>query len=76
MSEQKFGTWIPTSERLPEPDVFVLAYSDCFEAGCFVLSIDDDGWWRDEDSDHWMTKADIVAWMPLPEPYMEEGATE
>ena len=63
--------WIPVSERLPENN------------GCMLVTIDDaiefgkyeDGeWsiWVCEHWDEWDAKG-VTAWMPLPEPYREDG---
>ena len=57
--------WIPVSERLPE-------------WGERVLTIDNDGDYEinhimDDEYDEWFYDYDIIAWMPLPEPYKEES---
>ena len=64
--------WIPCSERLPE-----LLY------GTYAVTVIDDGeyietaarycegkWWDDGFFEH--ENKDVIAWMPLPEPYREE----
>lgn len=67
--------WIPCSERLPQPneeaaDGFIKAY------------LVQDGRWMDVarwNGDCWIAwgygtaLTNVVAWMPLPEPYREEG---
>lgn len=64
----KVGEWIPCSERLPEPDKEVLVYTyDDFR----VWSLTRKMRWEDEDG-YWQDLEDVVAWMPLPDPYKEE----
>ena len=62
--------WIPCSERLPDmhDEVLVTARGEVSIAWLYV-----DGKWRSNDMPQPMFK-DIIAWMPLPEPYKE--ATE
>ena len=57
--------WIPVSERLPG-------------WGERVLTIDNDGDYEinhimDDEYDEWFYDYDIIAWMPLPEPYKTES---
>ena len=69
--------WIPVTEGLPEEgkDVLVCdAYGFIYTAECEVIS--DDEWldWQWYESVEYMPKDDVVAWMPLPEPWEgEEG---
>ena len=71
MTEQK---WIPCAKRLPEIDQEVLAQMTWGD-----MSVS----WRFE-GDLWFTQSgeanakteDIVAWMPLPEPYIADEVTE
>ena len=59
--------WIPVSERLLEEYVDVLVsprFNDAVE-GFFNV----EGKWRDECGYY---IEDVIAWMPLPEPYKEE----
>jgi len=60
-----FGFWVPVKERLPEKETYVIA---CFEDG-FITGVEfgEDGEWE-----LWQDSGDVVAWMPLPEPYKEE----
>ena len=62
--------WIPCSERLPDmhDEVLVTARGEVSIAWLYV-----DGKWRSNDMPQPMFK-DIIAWMPLPEPY--KGVTE
>ena len=62
--------WIPCSERLPDYHEEVLVTSRG-EVSIAWLYIDDN--WRSCDLAEQMYK-DIVAWMPLPEPWKEDEA--
>lgn len=70
-------TWIPTDEKLPDFNQPVLV---CWSDGRMTDGYrwDEDSWfcaW--EDRNGWHRKGRdkrIIAWMPLPEPYREEGA--
>ena len=57
-----YDKWIPVSERLPEEDTKV--YLVCFADG-YIASImySSERWLIDVCED------DIIAWMPLPDPY-------
>lgn len=69
--EQKKHRWIPAGEQLPEPGTEVLA--------CIKHNYAEDGWraYRVyEYTDHWVgmgNLCDVIAWMPLPEPYRPEA---
>ena len=52
--------WIPVTERLPEEDTKV--YLACCDDGYVVSIMYSGGKWLIAD-------ANIIAWMPLPEPY-------
>ena len=66
----KTGRWIPVSERLPETAVLC-----CDNRGEMLIAY----LYKDDESnteysaamDDWYL-TDVTAWMPLPEPYMEE----
>ena len=63
--QPKTGHWIPVSERLPK-------------WGEEVLTIDNDENYEinhimDDERNEWFYDNDIVAWMPLPEPYKAES---
>lgn len=72
---QKIDTWIPCSERLPEYEEYVLAtFADKSTIDTKVLSVRRietfDGWcWSDFADEYTWEKDEIIAWMPLPEPY-------
>lgn len=69
--------WILVEERLPEEDDFVLVtvngiynhitFSDAIELG----ELCSDGTWFIDGYPDW-NNPNVVAWMPLPEPYREE----
>jgi hypothetical protein len=52
--------WIPVNERLPEEDGLYLVYT---EEQPFVCSFEDGEFFIEE----------VLAWMPLPEPYKAES---
>ena len=63
--------WIPVTKKIPERDEEVLAWCKCT---CFeyikILWIDElSGLWSDGDNFH----DEVLAWMPLPEPYQGEN---
>lgn len=67
LEKQEQDRWIPVTERLPEKE------------GCYLVTIKYDherrysktAWYS---GDGWITRQDIIAWRPLPEPYTEEEA--
>lgn len=70
--EPNMGHWIPVSERLPERSVWVLAYcktKDGYEYQTVLLLAKYNGEWTDCDD----FCDDVIAWMPLPEPYKAES---
>ena len=68
--------WIPCSERLPENDDVVLIYDGReIMTGYYVSKWN----WGGLNNSRWYSKdlryennIDIIAWMPLPEPYKEK----
>jgi hypothetical protein len=65
-AEPKTGEWIPCSERLPREYAQYLVY---FETGEYcVYWLEDSDWSRGI-----VEKEGIIAWMPLPKPYKEDG---
>ena len=72
--EQLERRWIPVTERLPESGQEVLAY--------IKHNYAEDGWraYRVyEYTDHWVgmgNLCEVIAWMPLPEPYRPESLRE
>ena len=70
-SSENPNKWIPCSERLPEEHKEVLTCSlggfieiQSYEDGC-------GGYWENQKGD-WSDICEVVAWMPLPEPYKQE----
>lgn len=78
--------WIPCSERLPENETRVLTTikipnriarvrSGWYDSGFFPN--DHGGFFHNDNGDVWKaTDMEVVAWMPLPEPYKEESEGE
>ena len=74
--------WIPVSERLPKHESVVLVCNDDGKyAICKYRDFDYDTCWNGwnimyspYDDDVWSVNehGEIVAWMPLPEPYSED----
>lgn len=63
--------WIPVSERYPEPDERVLVTDGyCYYVWDCMSNRAEGYFWEDE-SGYYHNKYDVVAWMPLPEPYRE-----
>lgn len=69
LENQKTGHWIPVSERLPEESLNSVIGWDAYRERCvFVQYIG--GYFQITGSDE---SFDIVAWMPVPEPYEAES---
>lgn len=71
----KVGEWIPCSEQMPPIDKKVLVTVDI--QGDLAIDIADHsyGLWFFADEYYSYTEKDfkVLAWMPLPEPYREDG---
>ena len=63
--------WIPVSERLPEKNVEVLATTEWGEATIAEMFSNND-WFIHEGATS-VDIDDIIAWMPLPQPYKAES---
>lgn len=72
--------WIPCSERLPEDSVYVLLtvrrMDDSYNHVPFIstgyISWNHQCWWCAHDGNCKDANIDVIAWMPLPEPYEED----
>ena len=71
--------WIPVTEKLPEPETYILVSCDNFtlpDIATYRVD-DDDGsgafYPGDEDYTYLSVGFYVNAWMPLPEPYKEEN---
>lgn len=56
--------WIPVSERLPIPPTFCLVTTDGSHGDVIDIAL--------YMSDGWHKASEVIAWMPLPEPYRGE----
>lgn len=69
--------WIPCSKMLPENTAEWKAYITCNKAGNISTTFWADGWNCSRNQDGEINReyefTDIVAWMPLPKPYREDG---
>ena len=69
-NQPKVGEWIPCSKRLPEEFKNVLA---CGRTGfIFIAKRSGDSWFEDSG----LGKVYVIAWMPLPKPYREDGESD
>lgn len=57
--------WIPCSERLPIPPTFCLVTTDGSHGDVIDIAL--------YMSDGWHKASEVIAWMPLPKPYREDG---
>ena len=76
-SQYYHGGWIPCGERLPEEEQTVLV--TCSDGGVYIYDrlnacdyeYDDMRFWEDN-MGCYQPREDVIAWMPLPEPYRGE----
>lgn len=72
----KTGHWIPVSEKLPEEGKEMLT---CSNGGFIeIQSLEDscaDIYWENQKGD-WTNIDEVIAWMPLPEPYKPQVESE
>lgn len=73
-SAQPEQRWIPVSEKLPEVREWVLC--QCRAGIMDVLRLTEDGDWNKNYPHAEYMSGFVIAWMPLPEPYKEEGEQE
>ena len=77
MKGEERQRWIPVTERLPEPETYILVSFDNYTfPDIATYRADDDGsgafYPGDEDYTYLSTGFFVNAWMPLPEPYKAE----
>lgn len=67
--------WIPCSERLPDNKTYVLTTIQVSGRQPHARSgFYHDGFFHNDNGDTWKaTDREVRAWMPLPEPYREDG---
>ena len=65
LSADRPTKWIPVSERLPIPPTFCLVTTDGSHGDVIDIAL--------YMSDGWHKASDVIAWMPLPMPYREDG---
>lgn len=71
-NEPKVGEWIPCSKEFPKELSYILVCTDEDEVFLATyLGTLNDGSHCFDDDDGMMWDGDVVAWMPLPEPYKE-----
>ena len=71
LQADRLTEWIPVSERLPENSRCVLiSIAGDIEFGAYDRQNSDWAIWRDG---YWDEGKRVDAWMPLPEPYREDG---
>lgn len=75
----KHGRWIPVSERLPEEDTEVLISYRYKEGEGNTSHVDIDittygqMYFGGNKVGYFHSNYEVIAWMPLPDPYTEEG---
>ena len=77
MKGEERQQWIPVTEKLPEPETYILvSFDNSTLADIATYRVDDDGsgafYQGDEDYTYLSTGFFVNAWMPLPEPYKAE----
>lgn len=74
--KDRFGKWIPISERLPEEEEYILlSFANCtgLDIGRYENDGENDKFYPGDDEETYAHYGLIVnAWMPLPEPYKEK----
>lgn len=81
--QPKIGEWIPCSERLPEvEDLHEISIEDCMcyliQRRCGVMDVAHyiKVYGESYFEAHCIKFNDVIAWMPLPEPYRPEKESE
>ena len=67
LSKPTVSGWIPVTERMPEPRIDVWCNSDMGQMVGYYDEYAETWYGRD------YLELIVTAWMPLPEPYQEEG---
>ena len=76
-SQPKVGEWIPVSEELPEEEydtVLVFLESNIYDIAIWHSEYGFRPWYEGyfgKSTPDW--KSEVLAWMPLPEPYKEQN---
>lgn len=69
--------WIPCSERLPEARrSVILSTKDWTGEGCYWETTEHHVIWKGYRWNATYWDDEVIAWMPLPSPYQEEGDAE
>lgn len=68
LEKQLNNGWIPVSERLPEEEGYYLVYDENHQIIIEWRYTDRDTEW---DNPYFATDHNVLAWMPLPEPWKE-----
>lgn len=69
--EKTAQQWIPCSERLPDKtDDYLCSYNGCAVADICEYDPDRNEWGFFYDGG-WKVVSNVIAWLPLPEPYTE-----
>ena len=71
LKDAQLEQWIPCSERLPENRLYVLVTYK-YEYGLIDHGIT----WYGQAEEKWDTSREVIAWMPLPDPYRAERRTD
>lgn len=78
--KDRFGKWIPCSERLPEEEEYILlsfANYTGLDIGRYENDGENDKFYPGDEEETYASYGLIVnAWMPLPEPYREDWVDE
>lgn len=67
--------WIPVTERMPEVGQMVLVTLKSKRSDR-IGQVDADYWRADGEKDWYYFQDDVLAWMPLPDPYKDGDANE
>lgn len=84
LEEKKNNTWISVKDRLPEKNKVVLCWAKnkTIQGGSnYMIGLCSNGFWFLESHEIGtcsgpVTDYEVLAWMPLPEPYRKDGAAD